>query len=208
MYCNNNKYIYNGWNNPITNKPCPLYKFNWNIHENKPFSLNTDNCKINFDLKQEEKYSFNKGSAVLIYVRKTVIKSSDTLISDIKSNSLSNMNNIINEYFDLNELNEDKLKLILKRLNVSFNDTDDYDILENKLFNKLEIFYNYKGLTRNKLIQEIKKIKPELTNLHLRKKIELENILKSIIDKTIGHKRTKDNSQSPIKKVLKVYDSK
>jgi hypothetical protein len=208
MHCNNNKYIYNGWNNPITNKPCPLYKFNWNIHENKPFSLNTNNCKIDFNLKEKERYSFNKGNIVLIYVRKTDITSNYELTSDLKNNSLSNMNDIIKEYFDLNDLNEDKLKFLLKRLHVTFNDSNDYDILEYKLFNKLEIFFNYKGLTKKKLIEEIQKIKPDLTNLHLIKKIELENIFKSIIDKAIGHKRTKDSSQSPIKKVLKVYHSK
>ena len=67
---NNNKYIYNGWNNTTTNKPCPLYKFNLNIHEHKPFSLNTNTCKLNFGLNSRHRYSFNNDSADLIYGRK------------------------------------------------------------------------------------------------------------------------------------------
>lgn len=214
MHCNNFKYVYNGWNNPITNKPCPLYKFNWNLHHNKPFSLNTHDCKLDFDLKikNTEKYSFNNGSAVLIYVRKNYHTISTTTFNTSSiSNNLSHINDIIKEYYDLKHLNIDKIKVILKKLFVPFNDTDDYDVLEEKLFNKLELFYNYKTLNKSKLIEEILKIKPDMTNLNLIKKIELEEILKKLIDKSVGVKRSNSrsysSSYSPNKKKLKDYHS-
>ncbi len=186
MYCNNSKYIYNGWNNPLTNKPHPLYKFNWNIHQYNPFSLN------------HLQYSFNKGDAVLIYVRKYDFSSSSLSLTS-SFNSLSNIHNILRDYYDLNDLNLTKIKFILKKLFVDFNDTDDYDILEELLFSKLEQFYYYKDLTKAKLIHEIKILKPDITNLNLLKKKELEKIFKSLIDKSLRVKKF----NTPIKKIKK-----
>jgi hypothetical protein len=205
MHCNNYKYVYNGWNNPITNKPCPLYKFNWDLHHNKHFTLNTNDCKLDFDLKikNTEKYSFNNGSAVLIYVRKNDHITSNELTISSKTNSLSHINDILKEYYDLNDLNLDKIKVILKKLFIPFNDTDDYDILEEKLFNKLELFYNYKTLTKTKLINEIHKINPGLTDLHLKTKIELEHLFNRLIENSVGLKRSNSSSIKRDKKLKK-----
>ena len=206
LHCNNNRYIYNGWINPTTKKPCSLIKFNWNLKETNNFTLNTKDCKLNLDLSGKHHYSFNKGSALLIYVR-NIDETSNTISVDIsKSPNLSSIQEIITEYYDLNNLNEEKIKVILKRLKINFTDDNNYDDLEEKLFNKLVLFYYYKDMSKLKLIEEIKKIKPDLKELDKMTKKNLNQILKSIVDKTIGIKRIIEDEESQSKKkILKKY---
>ena len=81
--CKNNKYVYNGWirttNDPTmatsinSNLPCELMPFEWDLHTEQEFCLNTNKCKLNignsFDKKQVC-FSFNKGERTLIYILK------------------------------------------------------------------------------------------------------------------------------------------
>ena len=51
--------------------PCPLMKFNWNIHKDTKFNLNSKLCKLDFIKKDNDNlcYSFNKGRRTFIYAK-------------------------------------------------------------------------------------------------------------------------------------------
>lgn len=89
---NNERYVYNGQNK------CNLYKFDWNINENKPFRMY--NCKIYTD---NDEYNFNNNNSnkVLIYVKK---KEDEMMISSYsKSQSkkeISNIKSIVMNIYD------------------------------------------------------------------------------------------------------------
>jgi len=63
-------------------------------------------------------------------VEKNKLTSISALTTLSRTNNLSHMNDILKEYYHLNDLNENKIKIILKKLQVYYNETDDYDILE------------------------------------------------------------------------------
>jgi len=107
IHCNNNKYVYNGWNIPNTNlksSVCPLFKHDWNLNDNTSFCLNSQECKMDFIEKEEMCFNFSKNNRVLIYVKCEEIESNELSLS--KSNySISNKEEIIKDYYDIDNLN-------------------------------------------------------------------------------------------------------
>jgi len=101
--CKKKKYIYNGWTRTsmdpvmakkyITRKiPCELMKYNWNIKRDRDFCLDTDKC-VPEDLQHKLEYSdmcfnFNKGTRILLYVRKDTSKP-DTSVDSYSKGSKS-----------------------------------------------------------------------------------------------------------------------
>jgi len=63
-------------------------------------------------------------------VEKNKLTSISALTTLSRTNNLSHMNDILKEYYHLNDLNENKIKIIVKKLQVYYKETDDYDILE------------------------------------------------------------------------------
>jgi len=195
IHCNNNRYVYNGWlkKNGHYNTPCPLFKFNWNLRTNNEFCLNTKDCKLDkVDLK-EPCFSFNKGNQILIYVKEDINKSS--IIHDSSIFSLSHKNDILKDFYGLNKLNIDNIIPILDHFEIDYDiDNDDFNELEDLLFNKLQDDYNYNDFSKLQLINTIKGIKPDLKGLNNKTKRELIELLNKlqIEEVKIGMKRKKE----------------
>jgi hypothetical protein len=98
--CNNEKYVYNGWNKDTTDvsfvsdkkevlqEPCKLMKFDWNIHNDSEFCLNVSECKLDKITDRKNLcFSFNKGDRKLVYVKvsKKSSSSSSSLLSSLPS---------------------------------------------------------------------------------------------------------------------------
>jgi len=106
LKCNDKKYIYNSGN--INKNYCKLYKFDWDINEDKKFSFDYNKCKINYKINEEKEqcFSFNKGIRILIYVR-----------IDNDYLSISNKKEMIKDFYDINNISKLNLQKILKNLN-------------------------------------------------------------------------------------------
>lgn len=121
--CNNERYVYNGWNkdgnkfdvNKFRYKksiPCPLMKFNWNIHKDTKFNLNLDLCKLDFIKRDNDNlcFSFNKGIRTFIYAKISNKKNKNSLSSKSKSNiDLSNMSSIIKNIHNVKNMTKKEL---------------------------------------------------------------------------------------------------
>jgi predicted transcriptional regulator len=140
LTCNNEHYVYNGWdknyNKFDVNKfrykksiPCPLMKFNWNIHKDTKFNLNLDLCKLDFIKRDNDNlcYSFNKGRRTFIYAKVSNKKIKNSLSSKSKSNiDLSNMSSIIKNIHNVKNMTRKEL------LNL-------FDLMDVKLANEKEL---------------------------------------------------------------------
>ena len=122
--CNNNKYVYNGWYNPIINSPCSLMSYDWDLHKKQKFCLNPILCKLNLTKnKGLVCFSFNQGERVLVYVRidKPNINTQSNISSVLNISSLS-LSNDLNKFFDLdNYTNEDLISHLEKNKLVTTN---------------------------------------------------------------------------------------
>uniref|UniRef100_A0A6C0CF73 Uncharacterized protein n=1 Tax=viral metagenome TaxID=1070528 RepID=A0A6C0CF73_9ZZZZ len=96
--CKNNRYVYNGWTyNTIdpamvvermvkNTLPCYLTKYEWNVNNPyEKFCLNPKACTVDrIDYTRRDLcFSFGKGLRVLLYVKKSSIKSVDDNISSL-----------------------------------------------------------------------------------------------------------------------------
>jgi len=181
LHYKNNRYVYNGFNRTIENTPCPLIKFNWNLRIDTSFCLDTDKCELPYPDDEDEVinecFSFNKGNRILVYVKIPKIKTSSIITSKSTSN-LSNISNIIEDYFNLDNLNIDKIKEILEFLKISedsYNEINtDFDKLKDLLFKKLLDYYGYTKKTKKELITYIKEFDPDITGLNSKRKTDLQ----------------------------------
>ena len=169
--CENSRYVYNGWTlqstdpvmikNDYDNKnqkipiPCSLIKFDWNLHKNDKFCLNSD-CFINNKIDSNKKhcFSFNKADRVLIYVK----------INDRKTGSITSLSNysidyndiklMIKDIYNVDLLSDEHIAKIIKILNIKdYKDKNDilkalnekYGIIQKEI-NKITIYNSYKHL--------------------------------------------------------------
>jgi predicted transcriptional regulator len=159
--CNNEHYVYNGWNKDGNIKfdvnkfryknsiPCPLMKFNWNIHKDTKFNLNPDLCKLDF-IKNDNKdhcYSFNKGRRTFIYAKISNKKIKNSLSSKSKSNiDLSNMSSIIKNIHNVKNMTKKELLHLFDLMDIIFeneNELTDED-LRKAYTNFIKKHYNIK----------------------------------------------------------------
>lgn len=138
--CNNEHYVYNGWDrnrnmfdvNKFRYKnsiPCPLMKFNWNIHKDTKFNLNLDLCKLDFIKRDNDKlcFSFNKGIRTFIYAKISNKKIKNNLNSKSKSNiDLSNMSSIIKNIHNVKNITKKEILHL-------------FDLMDIKLDNEKEL---------------------------------------------------------------------
>ena len=197
IHCNNNRYVYNGWNRTVEKTPCSLMKLNWDLKTNKEFCLNTDACKLDDINIRNLCFSFNKGSRILIYVKDNVIKKTDSYaISSLKSN-LSNINNIILDFYNDLDISEDKIKDILNDFGIKFRKGDDLKkILNDKFLEFYGIDINKKKYLINK-INKINKLFPIPQDILIKKSIkELEDMYQKIATINTEDKKRKHSSSS------------
>jgi hypothetical protein len=123
--CNENRYVYNGWNSGTmepalksglkTVNPCSLMKYDWDIKKDEDFCLNPETCKLDFVTQKKDLcFSFGKGKRILIYTRLIDDESNDTYLStsDFK---LSGLSTVIKDIYDIKNLTDDEIINNLKR---------------------------------------------------------------------------------------------
>jgi hypothetical protein len=182
LHCNNKRYIYNGWVQK-NNKPCSLFKFNWDLKSNNEFCINRRKCSLDDTVDKKLCFSFNKGNRLLVYVKQDDSESLSIESSLISNLSLSNVNDIIRDYYNLDNLTIDTIKKILKSLDIKFKDDDNlYDLL----YNYLKLNYNYSkssssSLKKRDLISAITELRPDISGLNEKTKEELEKIYQIVL---------------------------
>ena len=169
--CNNNRFVYNGWNKQsidpayIVSKtnnninPCALMPFEWDLHKENFFCLNPTTCKLDF-IKDPKDLCFSfdrKGSRILIYVKvndieDTLSQSSKTL-DDIE---FSDKKDLVYNAFKVELLDKHNLLLLLNEYAITKIITFSryYNLLKNTIREILESFdieSNY-NILRNRLI--------------------------------------------------------
>lgn len=85
--CNNERYMYNGWllgtkdqgikQELFQNVPCSLMKYDWLDFQNKNFCINTKDCNLKFNIKDEMSqlcFHFSRGSRIYTYIRKDLLQ--------------------------------------------------------------------------------------------------------------------------------------
>jgi len=200
--CNNQRYVYNGWtrttNDPAMRgqvqettieSPCSLMEFNWNLKSSLPFCLNTNYCKLDFDINKKNLcFSFAKGDRLLIYVRSDLKTETVSTTSSI-NNSSQEIKNFIISLFDIPNMNIEDIKLGLQqKFNLTLNDMKDKSIhqLRQLLYDKLYEYYRTKHLDKEKEIEI--------------KNIDNQKLFKS---RSLIHKKYKDiHIKNPIHKLL------
>jgi len=69
IYCNDDKFIYNGIARYSKKIACKLIKYDWNINKKSNFNIDNDTCTINNTLKPNNtSFSFQTGFKILVYV--------------------------------------------------------------------------------------------------------------------------------------------
>jgi len=146
IHCNGNKYVYNGWDSNIirTNivSPCALMPYEWNLNNTDSFCLNVKQCKLTFIKKDKGLcFSFGKGNRLLIYVRIIEDKVDNKEISD-DYKSLSHLNTIIKNTYNIQKYNKAELIRHLKKLNYLNVEGKTIEELRNILQSFINKYYN------------------------------------------------------------------
>ena len=195
--CNNEKYVYNGWNVKTTDplfisdgkddidEPCKLMKYDWNINNTDEFCLNTKDCKLDkINDRRKLCFSFNKAQRLLVYVKVSPITSLSSLSSSSSFKSFSPnakeglKETLKNEIDKIDEIeidkrinkidpNKIKLPLVLKRKIVLYNLFDKNKIEHHHINNDIK---NYVHLTYD-IDKLFEKAKLKLGHFYLPDKI-------------------------------------
>jgi len=141
--CNNNKYVYNGWNKLTSDQgfnatdtnlsPCSLMKFDWDIHKNNEFCLNTKLCKLDA-ITDPDDLCFNFGKTehrILVYVKMDELKNDDDqeLYSFESVSDISEKEELIENFYNIDKISfDDILQLLIKfnTINTSMIDNNNY----------------------------------------------------------------------------------
>lgn len=118
LTCGNNRYVYNSF---IINKKCKLYKFKWNINEDKKFQFNYNKCKMEYKTndKKNQVFSFNKGPRLLIYVKEKV----DYF-------SISKKDELLDNFYDFENYSKRQLQTIVKNINKDYINKTKEELIE------------------------------------------------------------------------------
>ena len=189
--CNNNKFVYNGWNkdssDPAFEKkedelnvnPCTLMKYDWNVNKSNEFCLNPYKCQLdNPDKDKKLCFDFSKtGSRLLIYVRINDNKDKNNLEYNSRDFSdISNKRELIYDAYKINNLNTMDIYDLIQ---IIFQYCNNYNYVIYKYFNKLLkiILRILKFLNASNNFEYIKKrliIYNKNTESELKKKSNLE----------------------------------
>ncbi len=153
--CNNNRYVYNGWNSKTNDpsykndgnvNPCSLMKFDWLLEKEKEFCLNTKDCKLDDKDEKNLCFSFDKDEAIFIYVKINEDKTSSIRSSSFKDFSESTnikLKEDIKIFYDIDKLTEEETYTKLKLMNIMYNKNLPLNINKKLLlyaiYDKLEI---------------------------------------------------------------------
>jgi hypothetical protein len=218
IHCNNNKYVYNGWDSNDKQEsvisPCSLMQYDWNIKNKDSFCLDVKKCKLASIIKDKGLcFSFGKGNRLLVYVR--IIDEKEEIIDNLNDyKSISKRNKIIKQIYNINKYTKTELIKQLKILN--YTDIKDKSIndLRNILQIKIYKFYNIqekdvkekkevkaKNETKLSIIEKIKTIKPDIKNLNIKKKEELLELYNKLQNGNYNNLSKKETKLSIIEKI-------
>jgi len=171
--CNNNKYVYNGWNsktydpsykNNGNNLPCSLMRYDWNLNEDKEFCLNTKECKLDTitDIK-ELCFSFNKGNRTLIYIKINEEKTESITTPSLNNFSNLNARDIIIDNYNINNLSLEEIINKLKEFDYILLSSFSLDLLREILI-KYYLDLNFNSSLNKKDIEYFTKL--EINNFN------------------------------------------
>lgn len=176
--CDNERYIYNGWQKITKDpamyqfggslndqQPCALMKYNWDLRKDDTFCLNANTCKLDF-ITDRSQLCFSVGkntdisSKTLIYVRvkdDEIINSleEEKLLSIPENLKISGLPEIIKDMFDITSLTDDELKMKIEQFGIFLDPYYYYErkVLESILYDEIAKYYN---LT-SEVVQEFKR---------------------------------------------------
>jgi len=177
--CNNNKYVYNGWNQTtidpgiknttnIRESPCSLMKYDWDVTKDIDFCLNNTTCKLDPITKNSDLcFNFKNKNKILIYVKiDEELNKKDSYISNIKSASdISNKGEIIYNYHNINKSEFKDLLHLLIDFNLNKYDMinkNNYEIIKDVVIDIINSFYYNIPNNQNDIKKMFAKYKPEL----------------------------------------------
>ena len=174
--CNNKRYIYNGWIKKVfpDYSSCDLIEYDW-LNNDGHFCLNTEECKLNVEIKRNELcFDVKKGYRIYLYVKisdKNIIyPTNDLENNNLNNNLLININNHDINYQDkvlqssiwkdVRDLNVDKVQFKLEENKSELWDIRDKNFKGN-LFTALSEHYteNMSFSTFNKVYSICKLLK-------------------------------------------------
>lgn len=176
--CDNERYIYNGWQKITKDpamyqfggslndeQPCALMKYDWDLRKDDTFCLNANTCKLDF-ITDRSQLCFSVGkntdisSKTLIYVRvkdNEIINSleEEKLLSIPENLKISGLPEIIKDMFDITSLTDDELKMKIEQFGIFLDPYYYYErkVLESILYDEIAKYYN---LT-SEVVQEFKR---------------------------------------------------
>lgn len=92
--CAGNRYVYNGWNIGKSLRPCKLSLFQWDVKTEHKFGLYKNRCGLNLTPTDGDVYSFDRGERLIIYVKKSLVKSSNSIYVQARPYYVSYMKNL------------------------------------------------------------------------------------------------------------------
>lgn len=188
--CNDNRYVYNGWNAESTDpamqnknqqaSPCSLMSYDWDLKKDDSFCLNANTCKLDFFNPNIQKkdlcFSFEKGNRILIYVRVDGTNESSLSYGSIPSTiQLSGVSEVIKD-IHIKDLTNEELVKKLNEFNVFLVPGQKYSraVLENLYYDYLKKHYGVESNIRQTPI----KIKKTLKSVKSTTSITMESIKK------------------------------
>ncbi len=143
--CNDNKYVYNGWNSltsdgglkntlNVSESPCSLMKFDWDIHKNSEFCLNLAECKLDPNIIDKNELCFNfankTSGRLLVYVK--INDNANENENEIKSfesvRDLSEKKDLIEKLYKVDTLDLTEIINLISKFNFHF-----HDLIKHKL---------------------------------------------------------------------------
>jgi hypothetical protein len=177
--CNDNKYVYNGWNSSTTDgglkntlnvkdSPCSLMKFDWDIHKNSEFCLNLEKCKLDPNIISDEELCFNFANNIsgrlLVYV-KINEEDNESEVKDFESISdLSEKEDLIAKLYKIDILDFTDIINLIAKFNFHFHDLikENLVILKDITLHIIDSFRNIDYKNDEKVKQIITKYNPKI----------------------------------------------
>jgi len=204
--CNNEKYVYNGWNkNTIDpsfvsdkkdyiSEPCKLIKYDWSIDNDTEFCLNLKECKLDKITDRKDLcFSFNKGERKLIYVK---VNQKSSLLSS----SLSSLSSL-SSFKSFSPKAKEELKDTLEELIYNIDEIEIDKILENINSNNIRLPLKLKRKIVLYNLYDKNKIKHNHINDDIINYVNTEYDINKLFEKAklrIGHNYLSDDINKEI----------
>jgi hypothetical protein len=151
--CNNNKYVYNGWfkqtydnnidsNYELSDEPCPLIEFTWNVRQENEFCLNSKECTLptvyEESIKEQNCFDFSKGQRIMIYIK----KQDTSYMQDFNTPQYKSLSSFMNNSYIKQILNDN-----IKSIEIRKTEIINIQKCINNIYNLIKEIYDHKHTT-------------------------------------------------------------